>query len=186
MLKQIARLSLLIATIIAFSCNSKGTAETSKSDKSAVDTSFYIIRTDTCNVDQLKASGYVNDFTGLFTPEQKLVLDSIMSNHEKQTSNQIAIATVDSSTVGRCSIVDFARALGTEWGVGQKEKNNGTMIVICKSIHRIGIANGTGIKLSDAETKSIIDDVIIPEFRKDNYFEGIRKGLLAIIEKIKP
>lgn len=184
MLKQTANLFLLIAVAITFSCKSNGKGNNS-SDKPVSDTTANIKTADTCNIDLPKPKDYVTDLTGLFTPEQIIMLDSIISSHEKETTNQIAIATVDSATVGNCSIIDFAKALGDKWGVGQKDKNNGTVIAICPGIHKIAIANGKGLHISDDETKAIINDVIIPELKKDNYFEGTRKGLLAIIEKTK-
>ncbi len=146
------------------------------------------IHADTCNIDLPKATGYVNDFTNLFTPDQRHVLDSIITFNEKQTSNEIAIVTLNSNMLGKCSLEDYAIALGKNWGVGKKEKNNGIVMAISKDLRQITIRNGYGIEkiFSNAETGSIIDSIIIPEFKKDNYFEGTRQGLLAIIEKTKP
>jgi len=76
--------------------------------------------------------------------------------------------------------------IGNHWGVGQKGKNNGVVIGIAPQLRKIRIENGYGIQkiLSDEETKQIIDSLIIPEFRKADYFEGTRKGLMAIIQQI--
>jgi uncharacterized protein len=67
----------------------------------------------------------------------------------------------------------------------KKNKNNGIVIGLSKGHRTIRISNGYGIEpiLSDKETKKIIDEIIIPEFKNERYYEGIRKGILKIIEK---
>jgi uncharacterized protein len=71
--------------------------------------------------------------------------------------------------------------------VGQKEKNNGVTIALCKELRKIRIQNGDGItpKLSDAATKVIIDKIIFPEFIKGDYYNGIKKGLLEITKVLQ-
>jgi hypothetical protein len=70
---------------------------------------------------------------------------------------------------------------------GKKDKNNGIAIVFGLKIRQISIQVGKGLenKLKDDEAKNIIDNVIIPEFKKGDSFAGIKKGLIAIINKIK-
>ena len=133
-----------------------------------------------------KPRGHINDFVSLFLPHQINILDSIISNHEKQTGNQVAIITIDSLMLGKCSVDEYTMEIGNHWGVGHKGKNNGIVIGIGPRLRKISIKNGYGIQkiLSNEETKQIIDSVIIPEFRKADYFEGTRKGLLAIFQQI--
>ena len=71
--------------------------------------------------------------------------------------------------------------------VGKKVENNGILIGIRKSLRKIRISNGNGIekKITDGETKKIIDSIIIPEFKKGKYFDGTLQGMLAMIGKIK-
>ena len=130
--------------------------------------------------------GYVNDFEGIFSNEQILELNGIISNHEKKTTNQIVIVSIKSFAPYE-TLFDYSLKLSNFWGVGQKDKKNGIILVFGKQIRKIRIQVGYGLekKLKDEEAKRIIDNVIIPEFKKDNYFIGIRNGLNEIIKEIE-
>lgn len=143
------------------------------------------IQTDTCGSIIPPYRGYTNDFVSLFTPEQIAVLDSICGDNEHRTTNQVTIVASDAATLGKCAIRDFAATVGNEWGVGQKGRNNGIVIAICKEIRQVAISTGTGLetKITGPESKMIIDTYMIPAFKKGNYFEGTKAGLLAVIEK---
>ena len=175
-MKQLSLLSTLFLSAILICC-----ASPSK-DKPVIKARAV---TDSCVTNLPHQNRYVNDFTSLFAEDQRWFLDSLISENEKNTTNQIAVVTIDSNTLGKCLILDFARALGNEWGIGKKEKNNGIAIVICVEKKQIGIATGDGIEkiLSNEEIKSIIDNIITPEYKKGNYFEGTKAGLKAIFEK---
>jgi uncharacterized protein len=135
----------------------------------------------------LLPTGYVNDYIGLFNPAQVATLDSMISQYEKETTNEVAILTIDTSWTPKASFDEFVLRVHNSWGVGKKDKNNGIVIGICPGYRVLRISNGYGIepKLSDTETKAIIDEQIRPEYAKGNYFEGTRKGLQAIINKVK-
>ena len=66
-------------------------------------------------------------------------------------------------------------------------KNNGVLIGISATLRKIRISNGDGIKakLLDVETKEIIDTVIIPEFKKGDYFIALKSTIFELIQKIK-
>lgn len=139
-----------------------------------------------CGVVFPKASGYVNDFYHLFTEAERFQLDSIIVQYEKETTNQIAILTIDSAMLGKCDIDEYTLGIANKWGVGAKEKNNGIVIGIAPGLKKIRILNSDGIRnlLTDAETKNILDSVMIPYFKKAEYFEGARNGLHAIFEEL--
>lgn len=129
--------------------------------------------------------GYVNDFEGVFSNEQVLELNSIIGKHEKETTNQIAVVSIKSFEPFE-TLFDYSLKLANHWGVGQKGKNNGITVVFGKQIRQIRIQVGYGLenKLKDEEAKRIIDNVIIPEFKKGDYFAGIKNGLAEIIKEI--
>lgn len=130
--------------------------------------------------------GFVNDFEGVFTKDQVDELTKIIQNHEKKTSNEIFIVTIESYKPYK-TLFKYSLDLGNLWGIGKKDKNNGVMIVFGKQIREIRIQVGYGLekKLQDDEAKKIIDDTIIPEFKKNDYYSGIKKGLLKIINEIE-
>lgn len=129
-----------------------------------------------------KPIDFVNDFEKILTKQEVKELTKIILRHEKKTTNQISIVTVKSISPYK-EMFDFSFDLGNYWGVGQKDKNNGVLIVVSKELRKIRIQNGEGIEkiLTDEETKTIIDNEMIVEFKNDNYFEGLKKGLESII-----
>jgi len=133
-------------------------------------------------------TGWTNDFEHILTAEQVVYLDSLVGNFEIETSIEIAIVTIDTSVVDKAGFEKFIKNLSNEWAVGKKGLNNGIVIGISAGLKKIRIHNGYGIEpmLSDIETKRIIDEIMIPEFRKAAYFEGIEKTIIAIISKLKP
>lgn len=130
--------------------------------------------------------GYVNDFENILTEQEEKELTAIIKKHEAQTTDQIAIVTL-TSLEPYDNIDDYSLDLANYWGVGQKEKNNGVLIALGKDLREIRIQNGYGIekRLTDTETKIIIDEIMIPYLKKDQYFEGLKKGIEAIIEELK-
>lgn len=135
----------------------------------------------------IKPLGWTSDFEHIFTEDQIFVLDSIICKFEKETTNEIAIVTIDSSWTTKESFDSLTLAIARNWGVGKKDKNNGILIGISTGLRKIRIQNGYGIEtiLSDTETKKIIDEIIIPEFKNGNYFEGAKNGLLALMQKFR-
>ena len=133
--------------------------------------------------------GWVSDFEKIFTEEEIKFLDSIMGDHETKTSDQIAIVTLVIDTTDIKSMQEFeiiSLVLVKKWRVGQAGKNNGIGIIFSRNLRMIRIEVGEGLtsKLTDEEAKNIIDNIITPEFRKSNYFDGTLKGLLEVIKEI--
>ena len=131
--------------------------------------------------------GWTSDFENIFTSEQINELDSTISSFEKETKNEIAIVTIDSSSTNKEEFDNLILTISNYWGVGKKGLNNGITIGISIGLRKIRICNGYGIeaKLTDAETKKIMDDIILPEFKKGNYFAGTKNGVLALMHKVR-
>jgi uncharacterized protein len=130
--------------------------------------------------------GYVSDFENILTTAQENYLDSIIRAYEEKTSIRIALITIDTSMTSRNDFDNYILKIANHWGVGRKGKDNGITIGISKCYRTMRIQNGYGIekKLSDSETKTIIDSAFIPSFKKGQYFEGMITGLLAIMNKL--
>jgi uncharacterized protein len=134
-----------------------------------------------------KPLGWTTDYEGIFTSAQIDTLNAIISQFERETTNEIAVVTIDRSWTTKEKFDSSILTLANHWGVGKESKNNGVLIGLSAGLRRIRISNGYGIvsKLSDSETKKIIENTIIPYFKEDTYFEGVRQGLLAIMEKLR-
>ena len=135
----------------------------------------------------VKALGWTSDFEHIFSSDEILELDNLISKFEKETTNEIAIVTIEISWTAKEKFDSLVLAIARDWGVGKKGINNGIVIGISTGLRKIRISSGYGIeaKLTDAETKKIIDDIILPEFKQGNYFTGVRNGLLALMQKVR-
>lgn len=127
----------------------------------------------------------VNDFTGTLTVEQKQALESKLVAFDDSTSTQIAVIIIPS--LNGNDVSDFNLKLGRAWGVGGKEFNNGIVLLIAKDDHKLNIATGYGVEgaLPDVTAKQIIDDIIVPKFKGDDYYRGIDEGTDAIMQAVK-
>ena len=132
-----------------------------------------------------KPSQLVNDFTNTLTPDQRQALENKLVAFNDSTSTQIAVVIIPS--LNGDDISDFNVRLGRAWGVGGKEFNNGVVLLIAKGDRKLNIATGYGVEgaLPDITAKHIIDDVIRPAFKGDDYYRGIEEGTDAIIQAIK-
>ncbi|MBL7730410.1 MAG: TPM domain-containing protein [Chitinophagaceae bacterium] len=128
---------------------------------------------------------WVSDFEGVFTSEQAAELDSLIAAFERQTAIEIAVVTVHRSWTSKDRFDSLVMAIHNGWGVGKMESNNGIVIGISAGLRRVRISNGEGIVplLTDEETKRIIDEMMVPEYKEGNYFEGTKNGLLALMKK---
>ncbi|OYU94163.1 MAG: hypothetical protein CFE21_17185 [Bacteroidetes bacterium B1(2017)] len=133
-----------------------------------------------------KPIGWVNDYENIFTAAEIKSLDSLIGSYEKKTSIEIAVVTVPLEACTREEFDSLMLKLAQTWGVGKKGKNNGIVIGISKEHRKIRIENGLGIemKLSDAQTKEIIDKILIPNFRAGHYYLGIAEGIQEIKRKL--
>jgi len=118
----------------------------------------------------------VNDFAGVFTPQERDNLEAMLLNYNDTTSTQIYVVTVDD--LQGYDVSDYSFRLGEKWRIGQKEKNNGAVILIKpkrgNSRGNVYIAVGYGLEpyLNDARIGRILDNYMIPYLREDNYYRG--------------
>lgn len=126
----------------------------------------------------------VNDFTNTLTAEQVQSLESKLVMLDDSTSTQIAVVIVPS--VNGATIADYNVELLRKWGVGTKN-NNGVILLIAKNDRTLDITVGYGLEgsLTDATSKSIIDDIIVPNFKGSDYYRGIDLGTDAIVQAVK-
>jgi uncharacterized protein len=131
--------------------------------------------------------GRVNDFEKVYTKSQQSSLDSLVRLIEVQADVEIAIVTLDTSSTAPDRFDDLTLYIAGSWGVGQKEKNNGILIAISKGYRKIRIRNGLGIekRMTNEETKKIIDQNFIPSFKRGGYYQGMINGLNAILVLLK-
>jgi len=132
-----------------------------------------------------KPVGFINDFDSIFSETEEENLLKLVKLHETATTNQIAVVTL-TDLKGYDNIEQYSFDLANYWGVGQKDKNNGVLIAIHVNGRKLWIQNGDGIitKLTDAETAYIIQSRIIPEFKRNDYYKGVYRGIEGIIKEL--
>ena len=127
----------------------------------------------------------VNDFAGVLTPEQIDSLELKLEDFARSTTTQIVIVTVPS--LDGYDIADYSFQLGEKWGVGQKGKNNGVIIIFKPKTEqesgRAFIAVGYGLEgiIPDATANRIVNNEMIPYFKTDDIYGGLSQGSQVIM-----
>lgn len=124
----------------------------------------------------------VVDLTGTLSPDQQQALENKLVAYDDSTSNQIAVVLIP--TTGDYEISEVAYQLGRKWGVGNKENNNGVVLLIAKNDRKVFIAPGYGLEgaIPDAIAKRIVENEVVPNFRDQDFYRGIDHGVDALIK----
>lgn len=126
-------------------------------------------------------SGRVVDQAGLLTAAQRTTLEQQLAAEEQASSNQLVVVTLNS--LEDTDIADYGYQLGRHWGIGQKGKDNGVLLIVAPHERRVRIEVGYGLegKLTDALADAIIRNEITPAFKRGDFYGGIQAGVTAII-----
>jgi len=118
----------------------------------------------------------VNDFTNTLSPQDLAALESKLVAYNDSTSTQIAIVML--SSLDGYPIDEYSFQLAEKWGIGQKGKNNGVLVLVAKDDRKIFIATGYGMEgvMPDGLVKRIVENDIKPYFKQGDYFGGLDNG----------
>lgn len=124
--------------------------------------------------------GYVNDFAELLSSQARGQLEGQLSRLEQETTVQVAVVTVKS--LEGSTIEDYASQLFESWGIGKKGQDNGVLFIVAREERKVRIEVGYGLEsvLTDSRTGRILDNEVVPFFKKDDYEKGITAGVNAI------
>jgi len=135
-----------------------------------------------------KPTGYVNDFAGILSVEQKSNLESISVGLKQSTGFEVAIVTVPN--LGDEVVETYATKLFEEWGIGDEKKDTGILLLVAVDERAVRIETGYGAEgaITDIQAGNIIRSVITPEFQKGDYFSGLNgaMGALTLIIQKSP
>ncbi len=125
---------------------------------------------------------HFNDYAGIVRPETARQLNTELTQFERDTSNQIVVATFPKMQ-SDSSIEDYTVRVKQAWGVGQKDKDNGAVLFIFSQDRKLYVQVGYGLEgaLPDALCKQIIENEITPRFRQGDFDGGVRAGTRALI-----
>lgn len=130
-------------------------------------------------------SGRVVDQARLLSPEREAELTRTLAALERDTTDQVVVVTVNS--LEGHEIEDYGYQLGRAWGIGQKDGNNGVLLIIAPEERKVRIEVGYGLEpvLTDALSALIIQNQILPSFRTGGYEAGITQGVAAIDTQLR-
>ncbi|MFI3294772.1 MAG: TPM domain-containing protein [Rikenellaceae bacterium] len=133
-----------------------------------------------------KSNSLVNDYAALLTSGQRSTLESRLRAFNDTTSNQISIVTV--TDLQGMTASQYATELAHQWGVGQKGRDNGVMILLkpktssSKGEYFIAVGYGLEGAIPDAMASRIGREIMVPELQQNNYYGALDKATLAIMK----
>ena len=124
----------------------------------------------------------VNDFAKQLNATEIAQLERKLEAYNDSTSSQIIIVVVP--TTGEYPMADYALKIGREWGVGQKDKDNGIVILWASTDRKVYISVGYGMEgvVPDAIAKRIISQIITPDFKNGMFYRGLDRGVDEIFK----
>jgi uncharacterized protein len=129
-------------------------------------------------------TGRVVDDAHILSAPTKTKLNGELAALESATSRQLVVVTVPS--LGGYEISDYGYQLGRAWGIGQKKLNNGVLFIVAPRQHKTRIEVGYGLEpiLTDALSSLIIQNQVLPHFRKNDFDGGVMAGADALIRQL--
>jgi uncharacterized membrane protein YgcG len=123
----------------------------------------------------------VTDPQGYLSEGERKSIDKLLKDHRVETGDQIAVVIVNK--IEKLTPKEFAVKLFANWQIGEKEKDNGLLILMAINNRRIEYEVGYGLEavLPDVMCKSIQEDFMLPEFKRGNYFAGLHAGVSETI-----
>jgi uncharacterized protein len=125
-------------------------------------------------------AGRVVDGANLLDPADEQALTAELKVLEERSSDQVVVVTLPS--LQGYAIEDYGYQLGRHWGIGTKQLSNGMLLIVAPNERKVRIEVGRGLEpiLTDALSKIIIENSILPRFRAGDFVGGIKDGVRDI------
>lgn len=129
-------------------------------------------------------TGRVVDAAGILSPQTEAALTGDLAAFEAATKRQVVVATLPD--LQGYAIDDFGTRLGRAWGIGEKGKNSGALVIVAPKERAVRIEVGYGLEgeLTDAQASAIIQQLMLPRFRSGDYDGGVRSGTAAVLSAL--
>lgn len=136
-------------------------------------------------LESLTPSADVNDFAGILQPDQREALEERCRELRDKTGSQLAVVTLKSLEGGQ--IDDFTVKLFQRWGIGDKDKDKGILLLVAIDDRKARIETGYGLEpiLPDALAGRILNDQLFPAFKQQRYYDGLTAAVNRIVEIIE-
>jgi uncharacterized protein len=128
----------------------------------------------------------VSDFAGVLDDAAEAELTAQAEALERDTTIELAVVTV-ASLEGR-SVEEYAERLFNTWGIGQKGKDNGVLVLVAPADRQMRIEVGYGLEgtLPDGLAGRLIREEFLPAFKAGDYSGGVRRGVAAVVARLLP
>ena len=129
-------------------------------------------------------SSHVIDQAHMLQEQQRSALDQVLAEYETRTGSQIAVLLISSTAPE--AIEQYGIRVADAWKLGRKGIDDGVILIVAKDnpkgLRRLRIEAGRGVQgsLTDAKSKRILEDVIAPHFRQNDYYGGLAAGVSAL------
>lgn len=133
-------------------------------------------------------TAHVTDAAGMLNASQRAALENVLTEYEQRNGSQIAVLLVSSTAPE--AIEQYSIRVADQWKLGRKGIDDGVILVVAKdnppSLRRLRIEAGRGVQgsLTDAQSKRILQDIIAPHFRQNDFYGGLVAGVSAIASLI--
>jgi uncharacterized protein len=126
-------------------------------------------------------SGRVVDDAGILDLQTEALLEHKLADLETKTTNQFVVVTLKS--LQGYDIADYGYRLGRHWGIGRQGKNNGVLLIVAPNDRQVRFEVGYGLEgaLTDAVTRLIIENAILPRFRANDFAGGVTRGVDDVV-----
>ncbi len=127
---------------------------------------------------------HLTDNAGMLDARQRAALEGVLADYEAKTGSQIAVLLLSSTAPE--AIEQYGIRVADAWKLGRKGVDDGVLLLVAKdnptALRRLRIEAGRGVQgvLTDAQSKRVLQDVIAPHFRQNDYYGGLVAGVGAI------
>lgn len=130
-------------------------------------------------------TGRVVDGANIIPDADEAALVTKLETLETTTGRQLVVATI--ASLEGYPIEDYGYRLGRTWGIGQKDKDDGVLLLIAPNDRRVRVEVGYGLEpiLTDAWSSILINRAILPQFKAGNYPAGINAGVDGIVTQLQ-
>lgn len=132
-----------------------------------------------------RPAGFVNDYARVLSPGAKSEITNLLEEVERKTGAEVAVVTV--KTTSPLTIEQYAVELFQDWGIGKKGKDDGILILVAVQDRKVRIEVGYGLEgvVTDLQSKIIIQDLVIPAFKKGDYDLGVSSAVVMIAKILR-
>lgn len=137
------------------------------------------------NIHLKDARQYVTDPSAILSTAARDSINLMLGQLEQGSGIEVAVVMLPS--IGNDDIFDFAHNLFRKWGIGKKKKNNGLLVLFVMDQHKVRFTTGYGLEgtLTDALSKRIQMNEMVPAFKEGKWDEGMVKGVRATVAILK-